>query len=224
MPDQDDMGPAGPAQPPGYEDISIEFVESHDGDDQPPAGAVPSNLQGPETGILEIPPMEPESREAVGRELELANQVAKLEEQILRRRADFENYRRRQDRERDELARQATARVVEALLPALDDLDRAVDGVRQEVSEDHLQGLLLVRRQIFETLGRMGVEEIDALGQPFDPAFHEAVCMAARSDVPPMTITTVFQKGYTLGGKLLKPSKVEINSGAPAGEQGAADA
>ncbi len=222
MPDQEDTGPAGPAQPPDYEDISIEFVETPVGDDHPPQAPVSADRKDPETGILEIS-MEAEGEGSAGRALELETKVAKLEDQILRRRADFENYRRRQDRERDELSRQTTARVVEALLPALDDLDRAVDAVRQEVSEDHLQGLLLVRRQIFETLGKMGVEEIDALGQPFDPAFHEAVCMAARPDVPPMTVTSVFQKGYTLGGKLLKPSRVEVNSGAPGGEQGAAD-
>jgi molecular chaperone GrpE len=222
MPDQDDTGPTGPVQPPGYDDISIEFVETADGDDHPPKTPFSADLKEPETGILEIS-VEPEEHEPEGRALELETQVAKLEDQILRRRADFENYRRRQDREREELSRQTTGRVVEALLPALDDLDRAVDAVRQEVSEDHLQGLLLVRRQIFETLGKLGVEEIDALGQPFDPAFHEAVCMAARPDVPPMTVTSVFQKGYTLGGKLLKAARVEVNGGAPAGEQGAAD-
>jgi molecular chaperone GrpE len=222
MPDQDDMGPTGPVQPTDYEDISIEFVEAPDGSEPPPTSPVPVDLTGPETGILEIS-VEPEAEEVAGRELELETKVAKLEEQILRRRADFENYRRRQDREREEISRQATARVVEALIPALDDLDRAVDAVRQEVSEDHLQGLLLVRRQILDTLGKMGVEEIDALGQPFDPAFHEAVCMVDRPDVSPMTVTSVFQKGYTLGGKLLKPSRVEVNSGAPSGEQGAAD-
>lgn len=222
MPDQDDMGPAGPVRPPGYDDISIEFVETPDGDDRPPTASVSADIEEPETGILEIS-MESEAREAAARALELETKVAKLEDQILRRRADFENYRRRQEREHEELSRQTTARVVEALLPALDDLDRAVDAVCQEVSEDHLQGLLLVRRQIFETLGKMGVEEIDALGQPFDPAFHEAVCMAARPDVPPMTVTSVFQKGYTLGGRLLKPSRVEVSTGTPAGEQGAVD-
>ena len=222
MPDEDKLGPDGPAQPPADEDISIEFVDTSDGEDFPlsaPASAGPSE---PETGILEIS-MEPESSGAGERELELETKVAKLEDQILRRRADFDNYRRRQDREREELQRQTTAQVVEALLPALDDLDRAVDAVRQEVSEDHLQGLLLVRRQVIETLGKLGIEEIEALGQPFDPAFHEAVSMAARPDVPPMTVTSVFQKGYTLGGRLLKPSRVEVNSGAPRGEQGAAD-
>lgn len=222
MPDEDKLGPAGPVQPPADEGISIEFVEHEGGDDEAPSAPPSRGRSEPETGILEIP-VEPEGPKATGRELELETQVAKLEDQLLRRRADFDNYRRRQEREREELQRQATAHVVEALLPALDDLDRAVDAVRQEVSEDHLQGLLLVRRQVFETLGKMGIEEIEALGQPFDPAFHEAVCMAARPDVPPMTVTAVFQKGYTLGGRLLKPSRVEVNSGAPGGEQGAAD-
>jgi molecular chaperone GrpE len=102
MPDQDDIGPTGPVQPPGYDDISIEFVETPDGDAPPPTSPVSADLKEPETGILEIS-VEPEEHATEGRALELETQVAKLEDQILRRRADFENYRRRQDREREEL-------------------------------------------------------------------------------------------------------------------------
>lgn len=222
MPDEDALGPAGPVPPPADEDISIEFVEHGDGEDQPPAVSPSGPVRAPETDILEIS-VDSEGEAKSEREVELETKIAKLEDLVLRRRADFDNYRRRQENEHQELARQTTGHVVEVLIPALDDLDRAVEAVRGEVSEDHLQGLLLVRRQILETLGKMGLEEIDALGQPFDPAFHEAICMAKRPDLPPMIVTSVFQRGYTLGGKLLKPARVEVNGGAPEGEQGAAD-
>ena len=226
MADEDELGTAGPVLPPPDEDISIEFVEHADGEDLPPSitPPVPPGGRSPEREIdvLEIS-MDSEGMAKSEQTVELEAQIAKLEDQALRRRADFENYRRRQETERLELARQTTARVVEAFLPALDDLDRAVEAVRGEVSEDHLQGLLLVRRQILETLGKMGLAEIDALGKPFDPAFHEAICMAKRPDLPPMVVTSVFQRGYTLGGKLLKPARVEVNSGPPEGEQGASD-
>jgi len=226
MPDEDDLGSAGPVPPPEDEDISIEFVEHEGGDDLPPSGSPPASAgarsREREMDVLEIS-ADSEGAVRSERESDLEAQVAKLEDLVLRRRADFDNYRRRQENEREELARQTTAGVVEAILPALDDLDRAVDAVRGEVSEDHLQGLLLVRRRILEALGKMGLAEIDALGQPFDPAFHEAICMAKRSDVPPMVVTSVFQRGYTLGGKLLKPASVEVSSGAPEGEQGAED-
>lgn len=222
MPDEDTLGTAGPVQPPADEDISIEFVEHEDGEDPPPSGVPAGHARAPETDVLEIS-VDSEGEAKSEREVELETKIAKLEDLVLRRRADFDNYRRRQESEREELARQTTGHVVEVFIPALDDLDRAVEAVRGEVSEDHLQGLLLVRRQILETLEKMGLEEIDALGQPFDPAFHEAICMAKRPELPPMIVTSVFQRGYTLGGKLLKPARVEVNSGAPEGEQGAAD-
>ena len=222
MSDEDKLGTAGPVQPPADEDISIEFVEHEDGEDLPPSAFPPGHAPERKIDILKIS-VDSEGAAKSKRTVELETQIAKLEDQILRRRADFDNYRRRQETERQELARQTTARVVEVFLPALDDLDRAVEAVRGEVSEDHLQGLLLVRRQILEALGKMGLEEINALGRPFDPAFHEAICMARRPGLPPMIVTSVFQRGYTLGGKLLKPARVEVNSGAPEGEQGAAD-
>ncbi len=226
MSDEDELGTAGPVLPPEEDDISIEFVEHADGEDLPPS-ASPSVPPGGDSREREIDVLEisvdSEAMPKTEQTLELEERIAKLEDQALRRRADFENYRRRQETERQELARQTTAGVVAAFLPALDDLDRAVEAVRGEVSEDHLQGLLLVRRQILETLGKMGLAEIDALERPFDPAFHEAICMAKRPDLPPMVVTTVFQRGYTLGGRLLKPARVEVNGGPQDGEQGAAD-
>jgi molecular chaperone GrpE len=84
-------------------------------------------------------------------------------------------------------------------------------------------GFELVRQQIMEALTKLGLEEIAALGQAFDPAFHEAVNMVSVPDVLPMAVTTVYQKGFTLGGKLLRPARVAVNSGADP-SQGAGNA
>ncbi len=219
MPDDQKVVPGGPLEPPSEDDdISIEFV---DHEEAPPAegSSLPTGNEK-ETGIAEAQGSGAESSSTVG---ELEQKIVLLEERILRRQADFENYRRRQEREQDQLRRQAMASAVEGLLPALDDLDRALDAVRGEVSSDHMQGLALVRQRIMDTLGKMGLEEIVAQGLPFDPALHEAVAIARQPALPPMTVTAVFQKGYTLGGKLLKPARVEVNG--PAEEaQGGADA
>lgn len=219
MPDDRKVVPGGPLEPPREdEDISIEFVDHEEG--TPAEGSSRPAESERETGIAEVQGSAEESSSTVA---ELEQKVVLLEERILRRQADFENYRRRQEREQDQLRRQAMASAVEGLLPALDDLDRALDAVRGEVSSDHMQGLALVRQRIMDTLGKMGLEEIEAQGLPFDPALHEAVAIAHQPALPPMTVTAVFQKGYTLGGKLLKPARVEVNG--PAEEaQGGADA
>ncbi len=219
MSDDRKVVPGGPLEPPrDDEDISIEFV---DHEEVPPAeGSSRAGERENETGMAEIQGSAAASSSTVA---ELEQKVVLLEERILRRQADFENYRRRQEREQDQLRRQAMASAVEGLLPALDDLDRALDAVRGEVSSDHMQGLTLVRQRIMDTLGKMGLEEIEAQGLPFDPALHEAVSIARQPALPPMTVTAVFQKGYTLGGKLLKPARVEVNG--PAEEtQGGGDA
>lgn len=212
MTDEEKAGAADPPEPPADSgDMIIEFVDHDNGTAEMPG-------EQPETGMAEVVAEGVDS----GREAELEKKVSSLEERLLRRQADFENYKRRQDREQDELRRAAAARAVAGLLPALDNLDRAIEAVSQEVSEDHRKGLLLVQAQILEALGKLGLEEIDAMGKTFDPALHEAVAMAHVADVPPMTVTAVLGKGYLMGGKLLRAARVQVNEGA-GGAQGESD-
>ena len=212
MTDEEKTGAAGPPEPPPESgDVIIEFVDHETGIAETPV-AVPDT--GMEDVIVEGAVSE--------REAELEQKVSTLEERLLRRQADFENYKRRQEREQDELRRNAAASAVAGLLPALDNLDRAIRAVSQEISEDHMKGLLLVQGQILEALGKLGLEEIDALGRTFDPSLHEAVAMAQVADVPPMTVTAVLDKGYLMGGKLLRAARVQVNEGA-GGAQGESD-
>jgi molecular chaperone GrpE len=220
MADSDDRNPPTTGEPPDDGDISIEFVDHTEDEERVPVSARPPGPGEPETGILELDVDAGPSSEEVQA---LEEKIAKLEDQLLRRRADFENYKRRQERESEEVRRQAAARAVENLLPALDNLERAIESVQGEVSPDHMLGLELVRQQVMEALSRLGLEEIVALGQHFDPAFHEAVNMVSVPGVPPMAVTSVYQKGFTLGGKLLRPARVAVNSGADQ-SQGAGDA
>jgi|WetSurMetagenome_2_1015567.scaffolds.fasta_scaffold125259_2 molecular chaperone GrpE len=220
MADLDDRNPDGPGVPPEDGEISIEFVDHNEDEGHAPVKATTLGSREPETGILEVDADAVASSEEVQ---SLQEKIAKLEDQLLRRRADFENYKRRQEKDYEEVRRQAAARAVENLLPALDNLDRALESVKAEVSADHLLGLELVRQQVMEALTKLGLEEVHALGQVFDPAFHEAVHMVSVPDAAPMTVTSVYQKGFTLGGKLLRPARVAVNSGADP-SQGAGDA
>lgn len=207
MADEPVDGPGGPADPPGDEEISVEFV-GHDDSVLPEPS--PGSSGDPEDDAYEIDLRAEADPERIA---ELDAKVAQLEDMLARHRADFENYKRRQEREQGDLTHRASAQVVESLLPAFDNLDRALDAVRAEVSADHMQGLELVRQQIFSALTRLGVEEVEALGKSFDPSLHEAISMVQNPGVPPMEVTAVFQKGYILGKRLLRPARVEVNRG-----------
>lgn len=147
------------------------------------------------------------------------DEIRALKEQIRRTQADFENYRRRQQNSQDEMRLLAKERIVEAFLPLLDNLQRAVDAARSTQNlESLIEGLNLVTRQMRDTFTKEGVVEISAQGAVFDPTLHHAVVSEDRSDVPDQTIVEEFQKGYKLGEKLLRPSLVKVarNESSPA--------
>jgi molecular chaperone GrpE len=220
MTDERDKGKKGtPPRPSAKDDeITIEFVDHDEGPltVSPEDGSLEELLKGGqgkaevETDPVEILDESPE----LPRDSEQPDKTAELEDRLLRSRADFENFRRRVARDREEYRRQATAEAVGLFLPILDDLERAVKAIEPGVTEHYVQGLTLVQQQFREALRKMGVSEIEAEGEPFDPALHEAVNVVVREDLPPMTVTAVFGKGYELGGKVLRPARVEV-SGRP---------
>ena len=153
-----------------------------------------------------------------------AFQVAALEEKIrdaedrfLRLRADFENHRKRTDREREDLRRTAASGLVRDLLPVLDNLERVASHFPENCPEEFSRGLTLVLKQFQDAMGQAGLEAVEAEGKPFDPAFHEACAMVLTDDLPPNRVVDVIQRGYTMAGKLLRPARVRVSI-APAGE------
>jgi molecular chaperone GrpE len=208
-----------PPEPPDKDDeITIEFVDHDEGpltvsDDDEGLGEILRD--DPASVEVEMEPVEiVEEDEEPSQDPEGPDRTAELEDRLLRSRADFENFKRRVARDREEYRRQAVAEALEQFLPILDDLDRAVKAIEPGVTDHYVQGLTLVQQQFREALRKMGVSEIDAEGKPFDPALHEAVNVVVREDLPPMTVTAVFGKGYEMGGKVLRPTRVEV-SGRP---------
>ena len=127
--------------------------------------------------------------------------------------ADFENYKKRVEREREADQRQASVRVVQSLLPVLDNFERAIAAATaEEAASSFYPGVLLIFRQIRDELRREGLLSIDAVGQPFDPAFHEAVATEEQHDLPHHTIMEEMQRGYTLHERLLRPSLVKVRT------------
>ena len=138
-----------------------------------------------------------------------------LQDRLLRRQAEFENYRKRADRERNEYVQSASAELVRELLNVLDSFDLAIRNASSEGSagEDMLRGLDLVYKQFLDTLGRFGLKAIEAKGQTFDPNFHQAISTVPSDEAPENTVVEEFRRGYTLNGKLLRAAMVSVSAG-----------
>lgn len=141
---------------------------------------------------------------------------ADLLDKLARRQADFDNFRKRTERERSETYNRALGEVVRRLLPVMDNLQRALVTERTiEVGESaefrhFLQGVELINRQLGGVVEGLGVEVIPTVGHLFDPHVHEAVSTEERADVDPDTIVQEMQRGYRLGDKLLRPAMVKV--------------
>ena len=165
-----------------------------------------------------------EAAEAPLDELEsLRAELAGAEDRLLRGQADYENFRRRALRERTEAHNYGHQNLVKDLLSTVDNLDRAIDHARSASEsgggdlEGLLQGVELVRREFLGALARHGVNEIDALGQAFDPALHEAMAQKPDPSVAPNSVIEVLEKGYQLRDRLVRPARVVVTQ-APEGE------
>ena len=146
----------------------------------------------------------------------LAEERQDLLDRLARRQADFDNFRKRTERERSETYNRALGEVVRRLLPAIDNLQRALDAERTlEVKESEefrhfLHGVELINRQLGGVLESLGVEVVPTVGHLFDPHVHEAVATEEAEKVEPDTIVQEMQRGYRLGDKLLRPAMVKV--------------
>lgn len=128
-----------------------------------------------------------------------------------RARAELANARKRMERELAEERASANARLILKILPVLDDFDRAVENLPPELQGvGWVEGILLIQRKLHQILEAEGLREIAAEGQPFDPAYHEAVAQSDDSRYPEGTVTHVARKGYLLGERVLRPALVHV--------------
>lgn len=136
------------------------------------------------------------------------------QDQLLRMRAEFDNYRKRTAREVERLRKTATQSLVCELLPVLDNLERAIKH-GGDTTGNLERGVELVLGQMQSVLARTGLEAIPALGQPFDPNVHEALSHLPSEEHPADSVMEEFSKGYRLGGCVVRPAKVVVSSGPP---------
>ncbi len=144
---------------------------------------------------------------------EMAKLTADLEElrqTLLRRQADFDNYRKRIEKERFEDSKRATARVIEGLIPVIDGFEHALAAHREPEYDNYRKGFELIYKQLLENVAKLGVERIDPVGKSFDPHLHQAVDRAETTDHADGTILQVFQPGYVFHGRVLRPAMVRV--------------
>jgi molecular chaperone GrpE len=131
-----------------------------------------------------------------------------LQDQLLRRQADFENFRRRAERDRSEFLQFAGMELVRELLPVLDDFSRALKV--ECANAEYARGIELIYNRLYDSLKKMGLEPIDTTGQKFDPNLHQAVDRVETDDEEDHQILEEYQRGYKFKGKLLRPSMVKV--------------
>lgn len=145
------------------------------------------------------------------KESKLQEEYDKLNQQYIRLAADFDNYRKRQEQERENLIKFGTESALKNMLEVLDNFERGEKALESvEDCEKVKESFNLVHKQVIETLAKLGLEEINAIGEEFDPNFHEAVMQTPTSEHPEHTIINELQKGYKMGDKVLRPTLVNV--------------
>lgn len=140
-----------------------------------------------------------------------AKQADEAHDRLLRLHADFENYKKRMARDMEEFRRMATEGLIERLLPVLDNFDRALQHAAQDTDPKHIvDGITLIRKLFEDALKKQGLTDIHSLGAKFDPHIHEAIAFEETDEKEEGIVVEVFQHGYKLGDKLLRPATVRI--------------
>ena len=190
------------------EEENLKRGKGHCGQDGPEENAEAEVLNEPEAakgGVEEL---------SVDEIREMSARAAERDEfydKFLRARAELENYRKRMQREKENIQDFAVIDLARALLPVLDDLDRALNAPRDNRHVKHfLKGIKLIEAQLFKVLEDKGVKPIKALGEVFDPNLHEAVTVDAESDKPDNTVVEELQRGYIYKDKIVRPAKVKV--------------
>ena len=145
---------------------------------------------------------------------ELQQKINTLGEQLLREQAEMQNVRRRAQRDIESAHKYALEKFSGELLSVVDNLERAIDAIDEsnESQKSVAEGLELTLKTFIEVLAKYNVEAVEPEGQPFDADLHQAVSTVPNKDVEPNTVINVFQKGYTLNGRLIRPAMVVVST------------
>ncbi len=180
----------------------------------PEEATAESEANAPETEpIIELPTILPSEFEAKENELQAMN------DKYLRLAADFENYKRRAQRDQGDTVRFANEKLLKDLIPTVDNLERALQcSKEQSDTEGLLQGVELTYKQFLDTLEKCGVKQVTSVGEPFDPAKHQAVGQVESSTMAENCVVDEYQKGYFLQDRILRPAMVTVAKAETSGD------
>jgi molecular chaperone GrpE len=190
-------------------------------------GARPVAVAAPEPEPAPPKPPVPDPRLAVledrvakerERALRAEEDSGRVREVLLRKSADFDNLKRRTEKDKAEYLRFALAEAFADILGVVDNFERALNHRADATGDEFHAGIDMIARQLADTLKKYGVVEVPASGLPFDPNVHEAVVRGETESVAPGTVLEVFQKGYLLNDRLLRPARVKVATPRAAGE------
>jgi len=202
------------AQKPKNADASAaEHPDSVESDLGPAVKAQAGGGRDPEPGPrpTEGQPTNGETMSAVEQIAQLKQERDELRDQALRARAEFANYQKRAKQQADAERAYAVGSLARDLLDPLDNLDRAIEALRVKGAPGVTEGLDMVQKQLLEILAKHGVEPIPAHGNPFDPNRHDAILQQPSLEHPEGTDVAELSKGYTIGDRVLRPSKVAVS-------------
>ena len=197
-----------------------------DGADEVTEGAAEAAAPGPEAEPAET--AEAEEAEAVVADAERVAkaeaEAAAMRDKYLRLQAEWDNYRKRTAEEAGEMRVRAAEKLMGDLLPVMDDFERAIAHAEANGDAGLLDGVKAISTKLSESLGKHGLETIDPAGEAFDALEHQAVGQVEDASVPDETVAQVYQKGYRLGKKVIRPAMVTISTGGPKREVESDDA
>ncbi len=141
----------------------------------------------------------------------LTAELQEINDKYLRLYAEFENYKKRVNKDKEELVKYGNESLLYELLPVIDNLDMALKHASDNVSAGVVQGVEITLKELQKTLEKFGLSPIDAYGKPFDPLIHHAMTQVERDDIDEKTVVEEFRKGYMLRDKVLRPSLVAVS-------------
>ena len=169
--------------------------------DRPPADA--------EALQKKVSMLEAQLEESFKRARETSERLKDTHERLLRTAAEFDNFKKRAQKEKEDVQRFGSERLLKDFLPVMDNLERALDHAEQHDLQQVIEGVKLVQKLFESTLAKHGVQGFSAVGQPFDPSVHEAL-MQQESDRPPGTVLSEMARGYKLNDRLVRPAAVVV--------------
>lgn len=192
------------------QDLSLEETRAESAENQPVPEDQASEPAAPAEAGQAAEQAVPDEVDLAALQAELARKTALAEEyfqRLARLQADFENFRKRTLREKEDLLKYAAEKLIGQLLPVLDNFERALAAPAGDEAAFR-SGVEMIHRQLLDILTREGLEPLQCVGQPFDPSRHEAVLRQPAGEQPENTVLAELQKGYTLHGKVIRPAMV----------------